>query len=252
VEELWLMDIDQNKLKISHELAQRMLENKFPECRLFSTLDLEQALADADFVLVQIRVGGLDARIKDEKIPLKYEMIGQETTGIGGFMKAMRTIPVMKKITDKMQKLCPGAYMVNFTNPSGLITEYLVNHTNVKSIGLCNIPIKMRQWAVDTFAKDVPDAVVDYVGLNHLSWVTGVYKGYEQLMNYTTEGFEDFSSELVSCAKGYPCGYLSYYYNKSSQYHKLKSLTRSRGEECKLIEDELLTLYQKPSLYEKP
>lgn len=252
ISELWLMDIDEHKLKISYELAARMLKDKFPECKLFSTTALDASLDGADYVLAQIRVGGLTARIKDEKIPLKYEMIGQETTGIGGFMKAMRTIPVMRNIASRMKELCPGAFLVNFTNPSGLISEFLANHTDIRSIGLCNIPIKMRKWAIDTFAKDIPNAAVDYVGLNHLAWITGVYDDKRQLMEYNEKGFEDFSSDLVSYAKGYPCGYLSYYYNKQKQLHKLRSLKRSRGEECVLIEEELLSLYQSPELYTKP
>lgn len=252
VTELWFMDIDKHKLDIACGLARRMLKDKFPKCGLYSTLDLDEALTDADFVLVQIRVGGLEARIKDEKIPLKYEMIGQETTGIGGFMKAMRTIPVMNQIASRMKALCPDAYLINFTNPSGLITEFLLNHTDVKAIGLCNIPIKMRKWAIDTFAKESPGAVVDYVGLNHLSWITGVYIDGWQMLDYDKKGFEDFLPEIVSIAQGYPCGYLSYYYNKNRQYHKLRSLVRSRGEECVLIEKELLLEYQSPDLYEKP
>ena len=252
VRELWLMDIDEYKLKISYELAFRMLSEKYPECILYSTLELDEALYNADFVLTQIRVGGLIARIGDEKIPLKYEMIGQETTGIGGFMKAMRTIPVMRDIAMRMNKLCPDAHLINFTNPSGLITEFLLNHTDIKTIGLCNIPIKMRKWAIDTFAKESPDAVVDYVGLNHLSWITGVYEHKRQLLNYCSKGFEDFSAELIEFAKGYPCGYLSYYYNKQKQYHKLRSQKKSRGEECVIIEKELLSIYQSPELYTKP
>ena len=137
------MDIDERKLNIVGDLCIRMLRNAGIDCEVIKTDSLDTALKGADFVVTQIRVGKLPARHLDETIPLKYDLIGQETTGIGGFFKALRTIPVMKEIADKVKELCPDAWLINFTNPSGIISEFLQNHTHIKSMGLCNVPINM-------------------------------------------------------------------------------------------------------------
>ncbi len=112
------------------------------------------ALKDADFVTTQFRVGLLDARIRDERIPLKYDLIGQETNGAGGFMKAMRTIPVILDICKDIRELCPDAWLVNFTNPSGIITETILKHGGVKAIGLCNVPLGMQVKCAKLFDVD--------------------------------------------------------------------------------------------------
>ena len=136
-------------------------------CETRLTKSLDEALTGADFVLCQIRVGKLPARVLDEKIPLKYDLIGQETNGIGGFFKGMRTIPVLLEIAERIQKLCPDAWLINFTNPAGMVTEALLNHSAVKAIGVCNVPINM----IDSVKKrlNLEEAEIDYVGLNHLS-----------------------------------------------------------------------------------
>ncbi len=114
-------------------------------CKVIMTEELATALKSSDYVVAQIRVGKLDARSKDEKIPLKYGLIGQENTGIGGFMKGMRTIPVIMNIVEKMKMHCPNAWLINFSNPSGLLAEAVLNHTDINMIGLCNVPINMRK-----------------------------------------------------------------------------------------------------------
>ena len=142
VTHLVFMDIDERKLNIVGSLCQRMIQAAGLPCKTELVLnDYAYALKDADFVLCQIRVGKLPARVKDEKIPLKYNLIGQETCGIGGMFKGLRTIPVMLKIVKLMEEHCPNAWLINFSNPSGIIAEALLNHTNIKMMGLCNVPI---------------------------------------------------------------------------------------------------------------
>ena len=141
LKELYLMDIDQRKREIVGSLCVRMIESAKLDVKVVLTDDLDQTLEGADFVLVQIRVGKLPARVLDEKIPLKYDLIGQETNGIGGFFKGMRTIPVMMNIAKRMEVLCPDAWLINFSNPSGMLAQALLNHTKVKTLGLCNVPI---------------------------------------------------------------------------------------------------------------
>ena len=169
------MDIDKRKLEIVGNLAKRMLNANGINCEFVMTEDLKTAVKDADFVLAQVRVGKLDARIKDEKIPLKYNLIGQETTGIGGFMKALRTIPVMMDIAEYVENYSPDAWLINFSNPSGIIAEALLNNTNVKMIGLCNAPIIMKREAMQRVPEGTSNIRIDYVGLNHLSWITAIY-----------------------------------------------------------------------------
>jgi 6-phospho-beta-glucosidase len=145
VTEIWLCDIEtgKDKLETVTGLARRMVEHVNLPIKILSTLKRDEALRGADFVLTQLRVGGLQARAKDEKIPLKYGLIGQETTGAGGFAKGLRTIPVILDICRDMERLCKDAWLINFTNPAGMVTEAVLNHTSIKTMGLCNVPIGM-------------------------------------------------------------------------------------------------------------
>lgn len=142
--EIWLVDIEdgREKLEIVGALAQRMWDATPHKVKVVTTLNRREALKDADFVTTQFRVGLLDARIKDERIPLSHGMLGQETNGAGGMFKAFRTIPVMKEIIQDMKELCSDAWLINFTNPSGMITEAVIKEFGWKKcIGLCNVPV---------------------------------------------------------------------------------------------------------------
>ncbi|MGL6103777.1 MAG: 6-phospho-beta-glucosidase, partial [Exiguobacterium acetylicum] len=147
VDEVVLVDIEdgKEKLEIVGKLAQRMIDKSNVKITLRWTLDRREALQGANFVSTQIRVGGLSARALDERIPLKHGFIGQETNGAGGMFKAFRTIPVLLELADEMAELCPDAWLINFTNPAGIVTEALLKHSkHQKVIGVCNIPFNMR------------------------------------------------------------------------------------------------------------
>ncbi|RJX37340.1 6-phospho-beta-glucosidase [Paenibacillus pinisoli] len=259
--ELALMDIDDRKLEIVGGLCERMTAAAGLNCQVIKTKDLDEALRGADFVLGQIRVGKLPARVLDEQIPLKYDLIGQETCGIGGFFKAMRTIPVMLDIAKRMEELCPDAWLINFSNPAGIITEAILNHTNVKMLGLCNVPYNMNKSIRETM--ELPNAELTYVGLNHLSWVTAIEqdgKDYlktalemglnsETMKNIPSTGF---SKELVQLVGAIPSSYLEYYYFKDKKLKLLKDAELSRGEKCMQIEEELLDIYSNAELHSKP
>lgn len=263
VSEFHLMDIDKDRLSVVGGMAQRMLDKNTMNASCMLTCDLEEALSDADFILTQMRVGKQDARILDEKIPLKYDLIGQETTGIGGFMKAMRTIPVMLEVASKMEKLCPDAWLINFANPSGIISETLLNHTQVKMLGLCNAPWSMKKAAMERVPRECRDVRMEYIGLNHLSWITAIYCDGCEILQEQLWGKFNFGSlknipeleldaELLKSIRGIPSGYLSYYYYRDRQLKHLKAEEKSRGEICREIENELLELYKQPGLAEKP
>lgn len=257
---LVLMDIDERKLRIVGGLCVRQLKTAKIDCEVIMTDELEPSLEGADFVVTQIRVGKLPARHIDETVPLEFGLIGQETTGIGGFFKALRTIPVMKNITDAIEKICPDAWLINFTNPSGIISEYLQNYSNVKNIGLCNVPINMID---DVKSVAGEDAEITYLGLNHLSWITSVKKDGKELIDQLfDDGFapevmknihdDGFDIDCLKAVKGYPSSYLQYYYNRNSKLAYLKEQEQSRAEVCIDIEEDLLALYSDDEVVEKP
>lgn len=254
------MDIDERKRTIVGGLCVRMLKNAGIDCEIIMTDDLDLALQGADFVVTQIRVGKLPCRHIDETIPLKHDLIGQETTGIGGFFKALRTIPVIANIAERIEAICPDAWLINFTNPSGIISEFLINHTNVKTMGLCNVPITMID---DVKAAVGEDAKITYMGLNHLSWITSVVvDGEEKIMKLFDDGFaptvmnnihdDGFDMECINACKGFPSSYLQYYYNRETKLAGLKAGTKSRAQVCMEIEEQLLELYSSEELVVKP
>lgn len=258
---LALMDIDEKKNGIVSGLSMRMLKHAGMDVEAFTTTSIDEAVKDADFVLTQIRVGMLDARIRDEKIPLKYGLLGQETTGAGGFMKAMRTIPVMLQIADAIKRLAPNAWLINFTNPSGLITEMLSNYTGIKAIGLCNCPINMIA-RMEEFLK-VRELDYDFVGLNHLSFMTAIYQDGRNILHelieqpmeesHIEEALDaEYSHELLKIIDAIPCSYLQYYYFREDRVQKCQNAAKTRGEECKEIEAELLIQYADENLVTQP
>jgi len=263
VDSFFLMDINREKLETVSGLCMRMLEHSGIRCKVHLTDSIDETIEGADYIITQIRVGMLDARIKDEKIPLKYGLLGQETTGAGGFMKAMRTIPVMMDIARKIEQLAPDAWLINFTNPSGLIAEAVLNNTGVKMIGLCNGPINMIRDIRKLLPENTEHFDYDFVGLNHLCWITAVYAdGKEILQDKLAKGIElstlknipgiKYDEALLKATKAIPIGYLNYYYFRDEQVRLCKEAEKTRGELCKEIEAELLKLYKDPNLKEKP
>ena len=257
---LVLMDIDERKRTIVGDLCVRMIRNAGIDCEVVMTDDLDAALQGADFVVTQIRVGKLHCRYLDEQIPVKYDLIGQETTGIGGFFKALRTIPVIGNICKKIEEICPDAWLINFTNPSGIVTDYVLNNTNVKCIGLCNVPIDMIDDAKEAVGED---AEITYLGLNHLSWITSVMKdGEEKLYDLFDEGYapkvmanikdDGFDIGCLKAVGGIPSSYLQYYYCRDAKLDHLMTDEKSRAQICMEIEEDLLKLYQNEEIVTKP
>ena len=258
--ELVLMDIDARKLNVVGALAERMVKHAGLGCKVTLTDAYDTALDGANFVFAQIRVGRLPARVLDEKIPLKYGLIGQETTGIGGFFKALRTIPVLLDIAGRMSELCPEAWLINFSNPSGICTQALLDNTGIKMMGLCNAPIGMMEQSSTLFTEKA--AEVDYVGLNHLSFITSIrgdgrdylreaIDGDEALMS-KLDGQMGFNKNIIRIAGGIPNYYLRYFFYPRESLEKLRAAARTRGEECVAIEEELLEMYSDAGLYVKP
>ncbi len=258
-----LMDIDEDRLSVVGGFAKRMIKATGSPIDLVLSTERKEALEGADYVISQIRVGGNDQRVIDEKIPWRFGIVGQETTGPGGFAKALRTIPVMLNIAADMEHLCPQAWLINFTNPSGLITEALVKHSKAQVIGLCNLPINMIHTVAGHLGVSPQRITLDYVGLNHLSWVKRVYLDgrevtKEVLAKAITEarqaakGHPIFSPELLEALGMLPCYYLRYYYHHDEVFEEQKRAGKSRGEEVQEVEKRLLAMYADPHLVSKP
>lgn len=272
VRKLWLVDIEpgQKKLEIIGRLAARMAEKAGVSMEVHTTLNRREALQDADFVTTQLRVGLLNARIKDERIPLRHGYMGQETNGAGGMFQALRTIPVMLDIAQDMSELCPDAWMVNFTNPSGIITEALLRYGKTqKTIGLCNIPIGMERAIAGLVGVD-PDRIrIDFAGLNHMVFGLNVYLDGIKIthpiidkiangeMESMLKNFGNFawSSHFIEGLGVIPCSYHKYYFQKQEMLEKeLEEFSKgeTRAEKVKKMEQELFELYQDPNLDIKP
>ena len=258
VEELVLHDIDQSRLDVVGGLAERILGKlEFPG-RLTLTTDRESAVEGADFVLVQLRVGGLRARLQDETIPPKFGCIGQETTGPGGFAKALRTVPVVLEIAEDMARLgAPGAWLLDFTNPAGLVTQGLIDHGH-HAIGLCNIPIGFQRELAKQLGVPPSQVQLEHVGLNHLSWerrvmVDGVDRLPELIDGFSDQLAEDVDlpGDLVRLLRAIPSYYLRYFYLTDEIVEKQRS-ERPRADEVMEIERGLLEMYSDPSLDVKP
>jgi 6-phospho-beta-glucosidase len=258
VDEFVLHDVDADRLAVVGALAKRMLRKLDWPGRFVTTTDRDQAIADAAFVLVQLRVGMMAARLRDETIPLKYGCIGQETTGPGGFAKALRTVPVVLDIADDMRRRgAHGAWLLDFTNPSGLVTQALLDYGH-RAIGLCNVPIGFQRDFARRF--DVPPERIqlEHVGLNHLSWerkvlVDGVDR-LPQLIDADAEQLArevETSPDIIRTQRAIPSYYLRYYYSTSEVLEEMKS-GRPRAEEVMEIERGLLEMYRDPQLDVKP
>lgn len=270
VKEIYLVDVEQGreKLEIVGELAKRMIKKAGLDIDIHLTIDRREAIKDADFVTTQFRVGLLDARIRDEKIPLKYNVIGQETTGAGGFAKAQRTIPVILDICKDMEELAPNAWLINFTNPSGIITEAVIKHSKIKTIGLCNVPLGMLNGVADILGISAKRVFIDFAGLNHLVWGTRIYVDGEDITDkfideladgksMTMRNIPDFTwePEFIKSLRMFPCPYHRYYYTTSEMLEEeLEDFKKdgTRGEVVKGVESELFKLYEDHDLNIKP
>lgn len=271
VKDLYLVDIPEGKekLDIVTAFARRMVEKAGVDLHIHATMDREEALKDAEFVTTQFRAGLLDSRIRDERIPLRYHRIGQETTGAGGFANALRSVPVALDIAHDMERLCPNAWLINFANPSGLLTEAVLNHTSIRAIGLCNCPINMVNDMAQKFSCSADDLFLDFVGINHLVWAQKILLKGKDVTAEAIEKICDASSkeimanipevhyhpDFLRSLGMIPVSYLKYYYLQPQMLEECLADAKYkgvRGEVVKEVESELFTLYQNTELKEKP
>jgi len=268
LEELWLMDNNPERLDIVGGFAQRIVEHSGAPFKVLLSTDQRQAVEGSSYVIAQLRVGMMEARRADEYLGRSHGLIGQETTGVGGMAKALRTIPVILSIAKDMAELALGALLVNFTNPSGLVTEALARYApEVTSVGLCNVPITTQMGIIEELEElygrkiDPQSGQLDTLGLNHLSWHRGftldgedvwpqILQGY--LQRISQENQPEWSPRLIETLGMIPNYYLNYFYETGKKIAAQEKWPPSRAEEVMEIENGLLKQYSDPNLTEPP
>lgn len=277
LDELWLMDIDEERLKVVGGFAQRMVEAKAeggakgarPPFKVVLTTNQREAVKDASYVTTQLRVGQMEARRRDEYLGLRHGLIGQETTGVGGMAKAMRTIPVILKIASDMRELsAPGALLVNFTNPAGLVTQALSKYAaDTPAVGVCNVPITTKMHIIEGLEKatgkhiDPNHTELKTLGLNHLSWHRGFTIDGEDVWPQVIQGFiadlkkeehPEWDPRTIEVLRMMPNYYLQYFYHTDKKLKSQEKWPPSRAEEVIEVEKDLLREYADPNLKEPP
>lgn len=271
VKELWLVDIEegQEKLNIITDLAKRMVKKANVDMKIFATTNRKEAMKDADFITTQFRVGQNDARYLDESIPAKHGVIGQETNGAGGLFKALRTIPIILDIIKDAKEVAPNAWIINFTNPAGMVTEAVLEHGNWnRFIGVCNVPHGMQKMVADLLKEPMEDVRIDFAGLNHMVFGLDIYlrgvsvkdKVLNELMgsqSFSMKNITDipWSVDFIKGCKVLPCFYHRYYFQKEEMLeHLLEDYKKgqTRAQVVMQVEKSLFEKYKDIHLDEKP
>jgi 6-phospho-beta-glucosidase len=262
------MDIDPGRLEVVGGFAQRMVAARGAPFEVVLTQDQRAAVEGASYVITQLRVGMMEARRRDEYLGRRHGLIGQETTGVGGMAKAMRTIPVLLGVAEDMRALAPGALLVNFTNPAGLVTEALQRYApDVPSVGVCNVPITTKMEILNGLGEGLGEKVaperaeLKTLGLNHLSWHRGFTLDGEDIWPRVIEGYIDhlkaepepeWDVALIETLRMIPNYYLQYFYYTNKKLAAQENWPPSRAEQVIEVEADLLRQYADPDLREPP
>jgi 6-phospho-beta-glucosidase len=250
LDNLTLLDIDSDRLNMIGELIAPIKESEKTRFKIVLTTDPDVALDKADFVITTFRVGNIEHRVIDEKVALENHVLGQETTGPGGFAMAMRTIPVLVDYIHLMEKLCPDAWLLNFANPSGMLAEVILRKMGWKrGVGICDGPASMQNIAAGFLGISPNELYLDYFGLNHLGWIRSVlYKGKDLLPEFLgiisqdPEQFElPFSSEILKSLNMIPNEYLYYYYSSKISVERILKAEQTRGEQIAELNNKFFT-----------
>ena len=268
IKELWLMDIDKERLEIVGGFAQRMVKAKGEPFKVILSTSQREAIAGASYVTTQLRVGMMPARRGDEYLGLRHGLIGQETTGVGGMAKALRTIPVILSIANDIREVAPGALLANFTNPAGLVTEALTRYApDVPAVGVCNVGITAKMKILEQLEKvtdsrvEASRAVLNTLGLNHLTWHRGftidgeemwpvIFPAYVESLK--KEKDPEWDIPMLETLGMIPNYYLQYFYYTDKKLDAQKKWPPSRADEVMEIEKDLLREYADPALNEPP
>ena len=257
VAELTLIDPALDRLAVIGPFSQRLFRRHAHPGRVSWTDDLAAGLDGADVVLIQLRVGGQAARIRDETFPLECGCIGQETTGAGGLAKALRTVPIVLEVAAEVARRAPRAWIVDFTNPVGIVTRALLDAGH-RAVGLCNVAIGFQRRFAAMLGREPAEVAIDHIGLNHLTWERAAYvDGVDRLPELLAARGQELADEVnvplpvlrsLGCVPSY---YLHYFYGHDEAVAAARS-GPTRGQQVADIERALLELYADPSLDEKP
>ena len=258
VAELVLTDPAEQRLALVAGVSQRIFARYGYSGKISFTTDLDRAVADAAIVLLQLRVGGQAARAVDESFPLRCGCVGQETTGTGGLAKALRTVPVILEIAERVSRLAAkDAWIIDFTNPVGIVTRALLDHDH-RAVGLCNVAIGNQRAAAALLGVESAQVALDHVGLNHLTWTRRVLVNEQdrlpELLATSAEalaGRSGLPAELLRRLGVWPSYYLRYFYEHDHVVEQQRSKP-SRAQEVAEIESQLLEIYADPTVDEKP
>ncbi|MEZ5117746.1 MAG: 6-phospho-beta-glucosidase [Candidatus Nanopelagicales bacterium] len=257
VGELVLHDTDADRLAVLAGMAGRMLATADSGVALHATTDLDAAVDSAQAVLVQLRVGGQDARVSDEEFPLACGCVGQETTGAGGLAKALRTVPVVLDVAETVRRRAPDAWIVDFTNPVGIVTRALLD-VGHRAVGLCNVAIGFRRWFAELLGVDSGAVRLGHVGLNHLTWERSVVvDGSDRLPGLLADHRDAIAArvelppDLLTLLGSVPSYYLRYFYEHDRVVAEQRTAP-SRAERVREIERDLLTTYADPTVSSPP
>ncbi len=268
IDELWLMDIDEERLRIVGGFAKRMVQAHGVPFKVVLSTDRHAAIKGAAYVITQLRVGKMAARREDEYLGRRHGLIGQETTGVGGMAKALRTIPVILEIADEVRRSAPGALLVNFTNPAGLVTQALSKYApDVHAVGVCNVPITTKMGILELLKEkrgmeiDSDRAQLMTLGLNHLSWHRGFLVDGEDIWPTVMDAYlewlrssdePEWDVRTIEVLNMIPNYYLQYYYYTDKKLKEQEKWPPSRAEVVMEVEKDLLAKYADPSLTEPP
>lgn len=259
-----LHDVDPGRLGVMAALAGRMAAAQGRDLRLESGLGLEPLLEGADFVITQLRVGGMAARHQDESIPLKYGVIGQETTGPGGMFKALRAIPAMLDIARLVERIAPEAFILNYTNPSGVITEAVSRHTGARIIGLCSGIPTLQVLLAAMLSKNFPNLKSYTVGLNHLGFINRFTSNGAEVTDQVLDRLLEIARasgrsfflgdpKLIALIRAVPIMYVDlYYYHRRKTLGELQQSAETRAQKIMHIEKEIFAQAADPHLAVKP
>jgi 6-phospho-beta-glucosidase len=268
--ELWLMDISEERLNILGSFAQRMVESAGQPFQVHTTTNQREAISGAQFVVTQVRVGGMEARKNDEYLGMRHHIVGQETTGIGGMAKALRTIPVILSVARDMAETAPDALLLNFTNPAGLVSEALNRYApQIRFVGVCNGPYSIQRNLLEIaerrrgLVSEGREAVMYIAGLNHLSWSYGMTVDGEDVWDTVIDAYIDelqagtnahipFDRHTIESLRLVPSSYLQYFYYTQQKIEQQKSWPPSRAEQVMQIESGILEQFKAPALKAPP
>ncbi len=257
VKEIVLLGQEGRKLQLVANFCQRLINKSGFPATVKASTDVQEAVSGAKYILNHIRVGGMQARMRDEMLPPKFGMIGDENLGAGGFSNAMRTLPVIFDIAEKIEAVNPDAHFINLTNPMGIVVEGLINHTNLNVVGVSDLPGTYMRKIARVLQENVDDLKFDYVGLNNLGWIQDVKLDKRSCMSRLLEMLEShsedgFDYELIDLFRMIPTRNTGMYFHRSEVLRKQKACSRFRAEILHEAEKRILKLYEDDHLNEVP